>query len=219
MRRTSKRLITTPGTFFSQLQWSQHHSAIVAGFLLVALVETLVGNPGVWFEYYVSLARAYFHVPADLALWAVAFAKLIVLWLGVYAITSAVWLVGSLIGERGSHRVLLRRLTVVFTTLLLARTVEHLSAHYPQLFYLALALYGWGLLLGFHALREQFVLSTVETFMVTIFTASVVYASFQYAAPTLNRYSAFYLRKAVVAYSLRQAPPSAPLARKRSKVR
>jgi hypothetical protein len=88
-----------------------------------------------------------------------------------------IWIIGSLIGERNSQRVLFRRLAIVFTVLLSAYTAQHLKPLYPWMETVSFFLYTWGLLLGYFAIREQFNLSHFETSVVGVFAIILVIAS------------------------------------------
>jgi hypothetical protein len=171
------RLFSQPGTFFNQLQWSRHHWWILFSFLFVAAVETHVGRSQVLLTTYASVLSNYLQIGFDTAVWLAVSAKLFLLLAGAIAIAHVIYFIGSFFGDQGSRRVLFRRLAVVFTIILAAYTGSHLEHMYDWMGTASLFLYIWGGLLGFIALREQFMLSMTETLVVGSLASLLVFGS------------------------------------------
>ncbi|MEZ4750621.1 MAG: hypothetical protein R3B54_08330 [Bdellovibrionota bacterium] len=98
-------------------------------------------------------------------------------WWVWFSVTGSFGFVGNVIGKKGSKRVLLRRLAIVFTVFLAAASVQNLSFSQPWFILLSAALYVWATVLGFYAIREQFSLNSLETAIVSVLAALVVSAS------------------------------------------
>ncbi len=126
------RIFVKPGTFFNQLQWSSHHWLIMVAFLGIAAIETQVGRSHALYHNYALLLTGRLGLSLDAALWTITFAKLITMVVGAFAMSSVIWVIGSLFGRRTSRRVLFRRLSVVFTVLLGAYTAQHLIDTFPE---------------------------------------------------------------------------------------
>ena len=169
------RLLVKPGAFFNQLQWSAHHWIILVTFLGLAVVETQVGTQANLYNVYANVLQSHLGVDIKSALWIITFAKLIILMAGAYAISTVVWFVGALFGRASSQRVLFRRLAVVFTVFLAGYTASHLAFSFVTLFF-----YGWGIVLGYFAIREQFELNHLETVVVGLFALFLVTSSWQF---------------------------------------
>lgn len=180
------RLFMKPGTFFNQLQWSSHHWFILIGFLIASAVETQLGSGSGIFQWYADFLTLRFGVGIGTALWIVTTARLVFLLVGAWVITQLVWIFGSLLGEPSSRRVLFRRLAVVFTILLSAFTCQHLSGDYEYASLLSLALYIWGVALGYFAISEQFRLSRLQTVAVALFTAIVISQGWRFSDELLR---------------------------------
>lgn len=180
------RLLLKPGTFFNQLQWSAHHWLILVGFLVAASVETQLGSDSRLFQWYADFLTIRYGLNLSLALWVVTAARLAFLLAGAWVVTVLIWIVGSLLGQHSSRRVLLRRLAVVFTILLAAFTSHHLSAEYEYASPLSLALYAWGISLGYFAISEQFRLSRLQGVVVVLFAAMFITQLWRYSTVVLR---------------------------------
>lgn len=175
------RIFVRPRTFFNQLQWSTHHMLILVAFFAIAAVETNVGNFHHFYEGFAAALKSRFGINYNVALWIITFAKLGLMILGTYAVSSLVWLFGNLLGRKNSRRVLTRRLAVVFTVLLAAHAVQYFAPG-NQVFGIAcLALYGWGVVLGYFALRTHFEFNHLETMVVALFAILVVTGSWHFS--------------------------------------
>lgn len=168
------RLFVKPGTFFNQLQWSSHHWMILIGFFVASAIETQLGTTNNLFLWYANFLTLRFGFDLGTALWMITFARLAFLLAAAWVTTVAVWIVGSLFGQRSSRRVLFRRLAVVFTILLCGYTAQHLSAEYEFASLLSLGLYIWGGALGYFAIHEQFRLNMFQTLVVSAFALLIV---------------------------------------------
>lgn len=175
--RQSARLFLKPQQFFNQLQWSTHHWLILLTFLVVTGVEAHLGNQRALYHWLAQSLAQQTGVSFDITLWFIVSAKLFTIFLASYLSATLIWLIGSLIGERNSHRVLFRRLAVVFTVVLSAYTSQHLIHLYPWMETLGYFLYVWGLLLGYFAIREQFALTHFETSVVGVLAILLVMGS------------------------------------------
>jgi len=175
--RQSARLFLKPQQFFNQLQWSTHHWLILLAFLVITGVEAHLGNQRALYHWMAQNLTQQTGVSFDITLWFIVSAKLLVIFLASYLSATLIWLIGSVIGERNSHRVLFRRLAVVFTVILSAYTAQHLIHLYPWMETLSYFLYVWGLLLGYFAIREQFNLTHFETSVVGVFAIILVVSS------------------------------------------
>lgn len=175
--RQGARLVLKPQQFFNQLQWSTHHWFILLTFLIVIGVESHIGQQRALYHWLAQSLSQQTGISFDITLWFVVSAKLLIIFLASYLSATLIWLVGSLIGERNSHRVLFRRLAVVFTVVVSAYTSHHLTYLYPWMETLSFFLYTWGLLLGYFAIREQFALSHFETSVVGVFAIILVISS------------------------------------------
>jgi hypothetical protein len=175
------RFILKPKTFFNQLQWSRNHWLILVSFLVLATVETQVGRHSHVYEAYAFYLQNRFGFSLNFALWLLMAAKLVFMLAGSFAIATVVWVVGSVVGQKNSKRVLYRRLAVVFTVVLAGFTANHLADRYNALNLVALALYLWGLVLGYIAIREQFDLGHLETSIVAIFAILMVTTTWHFS--------------------------------------
>lgn len=180
------RLLVKPGTFFNQLQWSSHHWFILIGFLIASAVETQLGSGNGVFQWYANFLTLRFGIGLGTALWIVTALRLLFLLTGAWAITQLVWIAGTLLGHRSSRRVLFRRLAIVFAILLAAYTSQHLSVEYEYGSLLALALYAWGMALGYFAISEQFGLTKLQTLAVAIFAAIVISQGWKFSTEVLR---------------------------------
>jgi hypothetical protein len=175
------RFIVRPKTFFNQLQWSTHHWVILFSFLALAAVETQVGRQHQLYQSVALFMQYRFGMGLDIALWVVMAGRLAAMVFGAFVMTTLIHLVGSLIGNSGSRRVLSRRLAVVFTVFLAGFTLQHLSMKMPNLFYASMAFYAWGMVLGYIAIREQFHVNPLETAIIAIFAALLVTTTWQFS--------------------------------------
>ena len=153
------RLFLKPQEFFNQLQWSTHHWLILLTFLVVSGVEAHLGTQSALYRWLAQSLTTQTGISLELTLWLVVSAKLAVILTASYFSAYFIWIIGSIIGEKNSQRVLFRRLAVVFTVTLAAYTSQYLRPLYPWMETLSFFLYTWGLLLGYFAIREQFALS------------------------------------------------------------
>ncbi len=188
--RQQFRFFVRPQTFFNQLQWSSHHWFILISFLTVATLETLFGKQHLLYSEIALYIQQTLGIGSGLALWVVLFSKLMLMLAGAYLIIAFIWFVGNLIGERHSHRVLYRRLAVVFTVFLMGYTSNHLAHFSPWFGFVGLLLYGWALVLGFFAIREQFNLTAVETIVVSAFALLLVTSSLHFSNHLIENFCA-----------------------------
>ncbi len=180
------RLITQPGLFFNQLQWSSHHWFMLIAFLGLALIETHVGRGqneyfqlGLWIHK--SWGLTFNH-----ALWVVLALRLAFIAAGAYLVTTAVWVVGNIFGRKTSRRVLARRLAVVFSVALAAYTTQYFVDSHALFGFASLILYFWSVVLGYFAIRENFSLSHLESVVVGLFALLLVTTTWHYAHHALN---------------------------------
>ncbi len=171
------RLFLKPQQFFNQLQWSTHHWLILLIFFVVTGVESHLGSQSTLYHWMAQTLTQQTGVNFEITLGLVVSAKLTVIFFASYLSATLIWLVGSLIGERNSHRVLFRRLAIVFTVILSAYTAQHIQHIYPWMETLSFFLYTWGLLLGYFAIREQFALNHFETSVMGVFAIIIVISS------------------------------------------
>ena len=168
------RLFLKPQEFFNQLQWSTHHWLILLTFLVVSGVEAHLGTQSALYRWLAQSLTTQTGISLELTLWLVVSAKLAVILTASYLSAYFIWIIGSIIGEKNSQRVLFRRLAVVFTVTLAAYTSQYLRPLYPWMETLSFFLYTWGLLLGYFAIREQFALSHFETSVVGVFAIVLI---------------------------------------------
>lgn len=205
--RQGTRFLFRPGTFFNQLQFSSHHWFILLAFAVVASLETHVGRSHVYYQIFANLLVAKYQIPWSTALWIVTSVKLVVFLFGAFVLSTAVWLVGSLFGRRTSKRVLFRRLSIVFTVLMSAYTISHLTSYHPSMPLISSFLYGWGALLGFFAIREQFALTTAKSLVLSVFGWLMVLSSWHYSREAMERYARAEWAQAQIA-AAHSTPPS-----------
>jgi hypothetical protein len=168
------RIFFKPQQFFNQLQWSTHHWLILLTFLVVTGVESHLGTQSALYHWWAQALTQQTGLSLEITLWLIVSAKLAVILTASYISATLIWLVGSLIGEKNSQRVLFRRLAIVFTVVLSAYTAQHLKQFYPWMETVSFFLYTWGLLLGYFAIREQFALTHFETSVVGVFAIVLV---------------------------------------------
>lgn len=173
------RFLFHPSAFFNQLQWSRHHWYIIFAFFVISGIEAQVGKQHSLYQIYATLIGNRTGLGIDFALWLVVAAKIALLLTGSFLVVSAVWIVGNFIGEKNSRRVLARRLAIVFTVALAAYTAHHLEHLFDWMQTASFFLYFWALLLGYFALREQFVLSHLQTAFMGAFAIFLVVTSWQ----------------------------------------
>lgn len=171
------RLFLKPQQFFNQLQWSPHHWFILLTFLVVSGIEAHLGQQSSLYRWFAGSLSAQTGINSEITLWLVVSTKLALIVASSYITSFLIWMVGSLIGERNSQRVLFRRLAVVFTVVLSAYTAQYLKSFYPWMETVSFFLYTWGLLLGYFAIREQFNLTHFETSIVGVFAIVLVFCS------------------------------------------
>lgn len=126
------RLVTQPGLFFNQLQWSSHHWFVIIAFLGLALIETHVGRTQNDFFQLAMWIHKSWGMNFNYSLWMVLALRLAFIALGAYAVTTAVWVVGNVFGQKTSRRVLARRLAVVFSVGLAAYTAQYFVDSHPM---------------------------------------------------------------------------------------
>ena len=175
------RLLVKPGTFCNQLQRSTHHWIILIAFMIVASLETHLGQQHYFYQIFADVLSARFGITWNQAIWAVTSLKLAFMLAGSFILASFIWVVGNLFGRRTSKRVLFRRLAVVFTVLLAAYTAQHAGLNNEPYALLSMGLYAWGLILGYFAIREQFALNHLETVVLGLFALLVVVSSFHFS--------------------------------------
>lgn len=165
----------------NQLQWSTHHWLILAAFLTLATVETLLGSSRGFYWEVVQMLQVNFGFSENLAYGALIATKLVMMIGGAWALSLLVWFAGSLFGKRTSQRVLFRRLAIVFTFLLTGYLLQAAFAASAPLFLAGYGFYFWGLVLGYFSIREHFLLNTVESFAVGMFALLLVTSSWHYS--------------------------------------
>lgn len=175
--KQSARLFLKPQQFFNQLQWSTHHWLILLAFFIVTGVESHLGTQSNLYRWLADSLSQNTGLSTEITMWFVVSVKLAVIGTASYITAFLIWIIGSLIGERSSQRVLFRRLAVVFTVILSAYTAQHLKGFYPWMETVSFFLYTWGLLLGYFAIREQFDLTHFETSVVGVFAIFLVIGS------------------------------------------
>ena len=163
----------------NQLQWSRNHWFIILSFLVLATVETQVSRHHGLYANFAHLLEVKWGIGLAVALWLVMATKLAVMLVGAYLIVLAIYFVGSLFGRSNSKRVFMRRLAVVFTVVLAGVTTQALGESTSWMWLISGALYAWGGLLGFHAVREQFELNLIEAALMSVFAFLLVGTSWQ----------------------------------------
>jgi len=113
----------------------------------------------------------------DVSLWLVVTCKLFFMLIASFLAATSIWFVGNMVGEKNSQRVLFRRLSIVFTVALTAYTAHHLENAYEWMGTASFFLYFWSALLGYFAIREQFLLTHLETAFVGGFAILLVLSS------------------------------------------
>ena len=173
------RLVTRPGTFFNQLQWSRNHWLIVATFLALAVVETHVGSGQSSHRVMAELIAYQSGLSFGLALGLLTAARLAVLLITAFFGAWLVWLVGGLFGQQSSRRVFFRRLSIVATVILAGYTLRHFTDFSAWADFAGWAISVWGAILGYFAIREQFGLNRVEAVVMCGFTLLAALTSWQ----------------------------------------
>ncbi len=173
------RFLVKPTSFFNQLQWSRHHWVIIASFLGLALVETQVGRQHQLYSAFATFLQYRVGIGANAAIWAVMAARLGLMLGGAYLISTVIYIVGSLVGQANSRRVLFRRLAVVFTVFLGGFIAQHYGDTNPNVALLSLGFYAWGLFLGYIAIRNQFEMNHLQTSILLAFAVLLVTSSWQ----------------------------------------
>lgn len=179
------RFFVRPNVFFNQMQWSSVHRGILVAFVGMAALETHVGR---YSDHYLALSALlndWLGLSLAQAVWVITAGKLVATLVGAYLVSTLVWVVGSVLGRSGSKRVLFRRLAIVFTVLVLGQLLGHLAAVNDWFALGAVAAYVWAALLGYHAIREQFSLSHLETVIVTALVALVLSTSLHFSSHAL----------------------------------
>lgn len=187
--RQGLRLFVRPGTFINQLQWSTHHWLMLLSFLIIAAIESHVGRNQFYYELYSTLLSRRLGISWEQGLWLVTAIKLGVMLLGAFALAGSIWLIGNLFGRRTSRRVLFRRLSIVFTVLLAGYTVQHSSFIHPAVPFFTVALYLWGAVLGYFAIREQFALSHLEATVLGAFALLLISSVWHYSNHYMRDYA------------------------------
>lgn len=179
--KQAARFLVKPGQFFNQLQWSRHHGYILFAFLLIAAIEAQVGREHTLYQVYANYLSQAVGIGFDLALWIIVAGKIAMLAIGSFILGNVIWFVGNHFGTKNSRRVLVRRLSIVFTVAMGAYTASHLEALYPWMGTLSFFLAFWSLLLGYFAIREQFALTHIETALVGFLTILLVVFSWNWS--------------------------------------
>lgn len=177
--RQGLRIVTSPGTFFNQLQWSRNHWLILATFLTLAVVETHVGSSQNSHRMMADLLAGHMGLSFGVALALLTAARLTLLLVAATFGAWVIWLVGGLFGQQSSRRVLFRRLSIVATVILAGYTMRHFTDYHQYAGYAGWAVIVWGALLGFFALREQFGLSRFEAAVMGSFALLAAMTSWQ----------------------------------------
>ncbi len=165
----------------NQLQWSTHHWLILASFLTLATVETLLGSSRGFYWEVVQMLQSNLGFSENVAYGALIAVKLALMIGGAYVLSLLVWFAGSLFGKRTSQRVLFRRLAIVFTFLLTGYLLQAAFTTSEWLFLAGYGFYFWGLVLGYFSIREHFGLNTVESMAVSLFALLLVSSSWHYS--------------------------------------
>jgi len=152
---------------------------ILVSFLALALVETLVGKQHQLYSAFATFLQYRLGVGASAAIWLVMASRLAIMLGGSLAITSIIYLVGSIVGRPNSRRVLFRRLSVVFTVFLAGFIAQHYTSTISIASMVSLALYAWGIFLGYLAIREQFEMNHLQTSIVLAFAVLLVTSTWQ----------------------------------------
>ena len=164
------RLFIRPWTFFNQLQWSQHHYRILFFFFVLSWIQGMVYGYERWSLLATRYAASFLGIKAEFAFVGVLFFRSAVMVLGLWGISWVAFFLGSFIGERGSFRVLFRRLAIVFSIYLVALIVEKSSwvGSSELRYWLGMGFRLWSLVLGFFALYEHFHLEWASALLVMI---------------------------------------------------
>lgn len=171
------RFFFSPATFVNQLQWSRNHTLILFTFLGVAFVEGHVGFGRELNQQLAWLVSQRVGMDQDMALLAVTAARVLFLFIGAVSLSETLWWLGATFGRHTSKRVLYRRLAIVLTLLLGAYTL-HASGSAEALPW-AWALSGWGLVLSYLTLREQFMLNRLMAAALGLIAVSGIVMSWQ----------------------------------------
>lgn len=178
--KNSYRMIAKPGTFIGQLQWSKHHWVILFTFLTLVGVDTLVGAEQAQYQHYAAVLSQTLGLGFDLSLFVIMGTKMALVLAGAFVLASGIWLLGNRLGRRTSKRVLFRRLAVVFTVLIGANLLPQLGwGEWTILTSWALA--GWGIVLAYHAVKEQFALRPLEAGLVGAMALLLALSAWHYA--------------------------------------
>jgi hypothetical protein len=154
---------------------------ILIAFLVIAAIETHVGKQHQLYQGLANFFQARFGLDVGVSLWLITFGKLALMLIGTYTVSNMIWIFGNLIGRKGSRRVLFRRLAIVFTVLLGGLTASYLAPQFAAFTFLSMALYAWGIALGYFALRAHFELSNIETVVVGLFAALAITTSWHFS--------------------------------------
>lgn len=177
--RQSYRLVTQPGTFFNQLQWSRNHWLIVATFLGLAVVETHVGSRQTSHRMMAELLASNLDISFGFAIGLLTATRLALLLVAAFFGAWAIWLVGGLFGQQSSRRVFFRRLAIVATVILAGYTLRHFTDWHVWADFTGWAITVWGVVLGYFAIREQFGLGRVEAMVMGAFALLAGMSSWQ----------------------------------------
>lgn len=176
---------------------------ILLSFLVLATVETQIGKHNHAYHAAASVLQAKFGISLDVSLWLIMAAKMALMLGGMFLVTTAIYFIGSLVGRANSRRVLFRRLAVVFTVILGGFTVSHFAAATPALAYVAYALYAWGVLLGYVAIKEQFETTHLSTAIVAVCAFLMVTSTWHFS----NAYFENSVRNRVESLAKKPAAP------------
>ncbi len=171
------RFFFSPTTFINQLQWSRNHAAILLTFLLVAVLESQVGVGKSLNLQLAWLLNDWTGLEQGQALFAVTFARVAFLFVGMLSLSETLWWIGEKLGRHTSKRVLYRRLAVVLTLMLGAYTLFSMTSAWAQAF--GFATFGWGLVLTYSTLREQFMVGRVTAALLGVVAAATIVASWR----------------------------------------
>lgn len=173
----------------NQLQWSSHHWLILAAFLTLSTLETLLGSSRGFYWEVVQVLQSRLGLSENLAYGSIIAGKLVLMVGGAYALSLGVWFAGSLFGKRTSQRVLFRRLAIVFTFLLTGYLMQVAFTQHEVVFVAGYAFYLWGLVLGYFSIREHFALNTVESLAVGMFALLLVTSSWHYSSHFIDGFA------------------------------
>ncbi len=171
------RFFFSPATFINQLQWSRNHGLILLTFLGIAFVESQVGvgrSLNLQLSWLLSDRTG---IARDQALFLVMGARMAFLFFGALSLSETLWWIGTRFGRHTSKRVLYRRLAVVLTIMLGSYTLYAVPDATMQI--VGAVMFGWGIILTYLTLREQFLLGRIASVVMGVAAAATIVLSWQ----------------------------------------